>query len=1074
MTATFVAFAASGCIRSPRDLPVDEGGFIRGTVVARSAETGLFEPVVGARVDLVGSSVGRTTDDEGKFELRRLPLTSHRVDVALRSAGNAPPRALRTSPVRLEAPGQDVDLGELRLGGLSDLAGSVVLLDDPNPAAAVGTLVVLASTPFASVVGRDGRFLFRSVPPGPYDVVAYREGYAPKSVDGVFLQGGVALTAPDIELDRDTPPSEVSVRGRVDVIGADDDGVESLFLSETTTASAPPSAYTASPSAANGEFTVKVPVGVYRVRFSRADIRPSELRNVVVTVNGAVGLDPVYLGLAEPNDRDADGIPDADDPDPDGDGCTTDVFPNDPLRCFDADDDGLADSEDVDDDDDGLLDYEETSPGVDGWVTNPFSVSTDGDDFGDLVDNCPLLFSAPDQWPDADGDGVGDACQEGFGGTTPIGDPPTVTGFRPNPAGVGELVEIRGASFVLGAETHVSFGGGLATAMSVERDRVLVVVPEEARSGVLRVLNGTRIATATTAFALIPPPIVRYFEPASVRPGERVAVFGLRFEDLAGGVPPTVTLSGNATDPTACDALQISDAMAQGLEVVCFRPPPGSIGGPIAVDTPHGRATSAANLIIQSGPSIAFFTINPVAPGGTTTIVGNGFSMDGLLGDVTVDLVGAPGVMVTPTSDGTIPLALPLGASTGVVTVHHPSGTVVSPVPLTIANGVPAVVDFVPPVVERGEVLTVVGASLEDVETITFTGGATATYIARTPSQVTFTVPAGAQAGPVTVSSATMTSPPSRLRLVLMTRTMNTPAIASALVPGLAISPADEIMVWSTNAATPPRKVFTLDATTLQVTTLNPPDVSVPFPALLVGSPGGSRAVVTNSIPAQVVTIDVPSGASVGAGCTDIQGFNGYDVTFDATNDNLYTIPAVSGSRNAIFRVDLTTGNCSYLLERPTPDLYGIGRVGNELIVSAFGGDLATVELTNHTWSPDFGTLNTMAAVADVSMVQYAGAPDRVFSYSSNISNQLTVIPINAGPARELSGPVVGGSGTLSTNTRWLLRNTVLYDLAEERVAREDIPASPYRGAVATSDPATFVIRDNQQVPTFYRIALEE
>ncbi len=1073
ITCTLAALTAAGCIRSVDNVPTDEGGFIRGTVVARSTDTGLFEPVVGARVELVGGSVGRTTDARGQFELRRLPLAVHQVDVTLRAAGGAAPRALRTSAIRLEAPGQDVDLGELRLGALSDLEGSVVLLDDPNPAAAVGTIVVLASTPFTAVVGRDGRFTFRSIPPGPYDVVAYREGYGAKSVDGVLLQGGIALTAPDIELDREAPSGPVEVRGRVDVVDANDDDVRTTFISETTTASAPPSAYMATPTNAMGEFALTLPVGVYRVRFARADIRPSELRNVVVTASGAVGLDPVYLGLAAPNDMDGDGIADAEDPDPDGDGCVDDAFGDDPLRCFDADMDGLADSEDPDDDGDGLVDFEETSLGVDGWLTDPFEWSTDDDPFDDLEDNCPLLPSAV-QWPDTNGNGIGDACEEGAEGTTPTGDPPTVTGFGPNPAGVGETVEVFGTSFAPGAETFVSFGGGLAPAVSVEPDLVVARVPEEARSGVLRVLNGLRIATATATFALIPPPIIRYFQPTSVRPGERVALYGLRFEDLAGGVAPTVTVSGNATDPAACDPVQISDAMLVGLEVVCFRPPPGSVGGPVRLVAPHGEATSASSLIIQSGPSIAFFTINPVAEGGTTTIVGDGFSLDGLVGNVTVDLPGAPGVMVMPTGDASIPLTVPAGATTGRVTLHHPSGTVMSAAPLQIANGVPAIVDFDPPVVERGETLTILGAELQDVETVTFTGGATAMYVDRTASQVTVVVPAGAQPGPVTVASATQTSPPSGRRLVLMTRTMNTPTLANALLAGIAISPADEIMLWSTAGANPPNTVFSLDATTLQPTSITMGAVSVSNPSQIIGSRGGARGVIEANFPRRLVLIDIPSGSVVGpsSGCTDA-GISGNDVVFDATNDNLYALPSGTGSRNSLFRMDLSTGVCTHLLEDVMPDLRGIGLLGNALIISDLSGRLAKVDLTTHAWSPYFGTLNTVTP-PDVTMVHYTGAPDRVFGFSSGISSELAVLPINAGPRSEVGNVNSSGSGELSRNTRWFMRGTLLYDLAEPRIARRDIPISPYRGIVSTSDPATFVVRDTQNTPTFYRFEIEE
>jgi hypothetical protein len=72
---------------------------------------------------------------------------------------------------------------------------------------------------------------------------------------------------------------------------------------------------------------------------------------------------------------------------------------------LDSDGDGLGNVQDLDDDNDGLADEDEIRRG-----TNPLLSDTDGDRHDDGQDNCPLAANGDQS--DADGDGLGDACEE--------------------------------------------------------------------------------------------------------------------------------------------------------------------------------------------------------------------------------------------------------------------------------------------------------------------------------------------------------------------------------------------------------------------------------------------------------------------------------------------------------------------------------------------------------------------------------------------------------------------------------------------------------------------------------------
>lgn len=1060
-----LALTSTACVRSVADVPTEEGGFITGTVVARSARTGLFEAVGGARVDIVGGSVGRTTDAMGMFTLSRLPLDTHRLDIAIRAAGGLPPRALRQS-VRLEADGQSVDLGPIRLGDNAELLGTVRLADAEAEDAAQGTLVVLVDTPFVAIVGADGTYAFQAVPPGSYRLVAFRPGYARGGYEDVLLQPSVKAELSEIVLGAvEDVPDRIEVKGRVDVIGADDGGVMVAFIDETTTAT--PNRYETT-TIADGSFTAGVPEGLYRVRFTRTDIRPSERRNVLVTAEGAVGLDPVYLGLATPGDADGDGVADATDADDDDDGCldNLDQYATNPLFCFDADMDGIPDEEDVDNDNDTLFDVEETSAGADGWVTSPFDADTDDDDIPDGEDNCPLLASE-EPLDDLNGNGIGDLCEEGTttSTTTPVGTPPTVTQMMPTTAPIGALVTIDGTNFVANlAQTFVSFAGGLTPVDQVTPTRIAVRVPAEAQSGVVRVYTGPFVVTATSSFVLVPPPVVRSFSPASARPGQLVAVFGDRFD-----APDSVVLvAGQATDPVTCPAPVMTSAAAMGLDVLCFRPAPGTVSGRVTVSSSYGAGTSFAALTVLEGPQIVRFSINPVSPGAQTSIIGAGFGLDGLSGAVTVDLAGASGIVPTLVTETSITIDVPMNASTGAVTVRHPAGDVTSMAILQVTNGAPGIVDFSPNPVMVGEELVITGFDLAQATEIEFANGVRAVPTSAQPTEVRVTVPAGVAPGPLTAIAPTANGT-SSTRLALMTMIQNAPYPGQVFIPGFAPATGDVGVVIGVDGL-----ARQIDTTTL--TPIGQPGATSLINALrLFGTARGDRGVVFFG--SSVLVVDLPSAQGLlscpWAGPTPqgiVQDVTGRFVFFSET-------PGAPAGSDGVMRIDLDALTCDFIGLRSDLATGAVGLVGNELLVRDAGnpGAFALMNIDpfdlvpDGTYTADFGTLSTIASFSRL-YVQYLGSPTIVFGGGGAVTIETIA---GTSPAR-----VIAGSGTIplahSTNTRWVISNTQhLVDLAAQRTART-VPTVRVQAAEALRAPAAFIYGLSGSGDVFVRLDIQE
>jgi hypothetical protein len=986
---------------------------------------------------------------DGKFRATRVPLGSYSVVIeAPPSSGDAAlGRSRRTiGGVQALTDGQTVDLGDIELRGTGDLAGTVTLSDQPAVGAAAGALVTIAdSAGFRGVVGRDGAFSLAHLPEGSFDVVVFFDGYAPGHLGGVQVSANETATLRNIALSPRTGSLTTAVSGQVSLTGSTDaSGVRVDFLDEIHTSSTVPAAT----SDAMGRYTLPaVPIGSYRVRFQKDSYQKVEIPGVAVLPDGVVGLLLVALAKAIPGDENGNGIPDAMDPDRDGDGCpnVTDAFPDDPFACLDQNHDGIPDELEPDLDFDGLSNAEETSPGRDGWITDPLNKDTDGDGIDDFHDDCPTI---PDPRQERGPDGVGLACANG----------PSIADFSPKVGGVGTRVTITGFRFNAAHPEFnvIRFGRGFAlpsTPPAVTDGSLDVLVPADADSGPIQLSNGTGATTSSAAFSFVDPPVIYDFAPKRVVSGGIVAVTGSRFD------APGFKVSVNGVE-AAASPITIADPTATPPRQLFTLTVPSTGGGPIRVQTIGGAADTAQTIQIIGPPEIDSLNPNPAVIGQPLLILGRGLSPPPAAGPVQVDFAGAPGQVPSSVSDTAITVTVPVGTITGTIAVRHAAGTTHSAMPLVIDAAAPVIASIDHTLLEPGDALVLQGANLGGAIDVAIGGVRTSSIIMSTPFELQVRVPDGAQPGPVVVHLAQGMSVRTATALAAVSILEERSAPVSNLYwadLGIAfLASGTELAVVGVFASGPlvaETGQRTLDAASLTVLST----VSFgalgqqAYPSVFLTSTDERWAVlgVRNNL---LSLISYP--ATTLASCPLPAGANFRALGWVTDPNSTFAYGLGQQAMSGIVRVDVSAGTCGTFAATPGLTYGALLPTGNagELLVSTTGGGYA--RLLSVPGSPLDGTFSVPVRMNSVGMNSPYLLPapdDPAFVWASGVNASLVRFdpfsdeaPFTLFPRDQAGISTYNTAWAQSTDRRWLLavvsipggQGLAFYDLLARRLAR--------------------------------------
>ncbi len=140
------------------------------------------------------------------------------------------------------------------------------------------------------------------------------------------------------------------------------------------------------------------------------------------------------------------------------------------------------------------------------------------------------------------------------------------------------------------------------------------------------------------------------------------------------------------------------------------------------------------------------FTPTAGKPDTTVTVTGGGFT-----GATAVEFNGLAATTFTVDSATQITAKVPGGATSGVISITTPAGSVASTATFTVLPG-PWLALLMPDSGPPGTSVTLLGGGLTGATAVTFNGTA-ASFTVDNPAQITATVPAGATSGPVSVTT---------------------------------------------------------------------------------------------------------------------------------------------------------------------------------------------------------------------------------------------------------------------------------------------------------------------------------
>jgi hypothetical protein len=235
--------------------------------------------------------------------------------------------------------------------------------------------------------------------------------------------------------------------------------------------------------------------------------------------------------------------------------------------------------------------------------------------------------------------------------------------------------------------------------------------------------------------------------PASVGAEPTTSLAITSFAPSSGGVGSVITVTGSGftgVQNVRIGSLETAFTVVSDAELA-FAVPAGAQSGRIELAAAGRTVLSASDLAVTLVPQLAAVTPTTVLPGARVTLAGVN------LDRVTRVRVNATTLPIVSQTSTAIAVDVPVGATSGAITLEDASGSRPQPQQLTIVAPL-ALTSFSPTSIVTGRTLTINGTALDRATEVVFTGGASAPIATRNGStRITVTVPDAAATGALRV-----------------------------------------------------------------------------------------------------------------------------------------------------------------------------------------------------------------------------------------------------------------------------------------------------------------------------------
>jgi hypothetical protein len=201
--------AVAACTRDATLPPPPGPGTIQGRVVYAVPGQSARVAANGARLTILGTSIGAIARTDGRFlvETGALSQGNLLVQVDLDADGTPDRQKLVDLTATGARPGRDVDLGDVVVVENARIRGRVLRADVPSTTSGhAGIVVFVPEGPFTALSGDDGSYVFENLPEGRITLTFFKDGYDPAGIDGISLGAGEDFVAREVTLSPTPPP----------------------------------------------------------------------------------------------------------------------------------------------------------------------------------------------------------------------------------------------------------------------------------------------------------------------------------------------------------------------------------------------------------------------------------------------------------------------------------------------------------------------------------------------------------------------------------------------------------------------------------------------------------------------------------------------------------------------------------------------------------------------------------------------------------------------------------------------------------------------------------------------------